>query len=68
VVEVKARFYLITLAIILVGLLVFVSSDTVISIADTSVPDNEVASSVGKASNSSASAGIVFTMTEAVDE
>jgi len=64
---VKRRFNLVTLAIILVGLLVFVSSDTVISIADTSVLDNEITSDASKASNSSASAGIVITMTVVVD-
>jgi len=60
---VKTRFYLVTLAIILVGLLVFVSSDAIISIADTSVSEDEVTSSGVKASNSSASVGNVITMT-----
>ena len=64
----KITRYLAIIAIILVGLLVFVSSDTVISIADTGVADNEVTSSVSKASNSSASAGIVITTTGIPDE
>jgi len=65
---VKRPLYLVTLAIIIVGLLVFVSSDTLISIADTTVPDNEVTSSVSKASNSSETAGIRITMTGVTDE
>ena len=56
---------LVTLAIILTGLVLFGLSDAVISIADTSTPDNEVTSSVSKASNSSASATITITWTAA---
>ena len=52
--------------VILVSLLGL--SDTHISIADTSIPDNEVTSSVSKASNSSASATIMMTMTGALNE
>jgi len=36
-------------------------TDSVTSIADTGIPDNDVASSVGEASNSSASATITIT-------
>ena len=64
----KTPCYLAIIAILLVGLLVFVSSDATISIADTSVPDNEVTSDVNEARNSSASASIKITMTGVLDE
>ena len=60
--EVKKPFLLITLAIILVGLVLLGLSDTDISVADSNIPNNEVASSVSKVSNSSASATIRITM------
>lgn len=66
--EVNRAFFLIILAIILVGAVLFGMSDTAISIADTNVPDDEVASSVSKASNSSASATITITMYAVTDE
>ena len=53
------------LAIILARIVLFGVGDTSLSIADTSVPENEVASS--EASNSSATAGIRTTMTGVVD-
>ena len=43
-------------------------SDTDISVADTGVPNDEVASSVSKANNSSASATITITMTGVINE
>ena len=52
---------LVTLAIILARIVLFGVGDTSLSIADTSVTDNEVASS--ESSNSSASAGIRTKMT-----
>lgn len=44
------------------GLILLRLSDTAISIADTGIPDNDVTSSMSKASNSSASATITITM------
>jgi hypothetical protein len=41
----KRPFYLVTPASLLAGLVLFGVSDTVISVADTSVPDNEVLTS-----------------------
>ena len=64
----KKPFLRATLAILLVGLILISLSDTVISIADTSIPDNEVTSRVSKASNSSASASITITMTGILNE
>ena len=55
-------------AILLAGLVLLGLSDTNIFVADTSVPNDEVASSVSKASNSSASATITITMTGMLDE
>jgi hypothetical protein len=48
--------------VLLAGLVLFRLSDTGVSIADTGVPNNEVTSSISKASNSSASATITITM------
>jgi len=59
--EVKTLVVIVIPAIILVGVLLFGLSDTIISIADTSIPDNEVANSINKANNSaSAIAAIVI--------
>ena len=55
-------FFLAIIVVLLAGVVLFGLSDAVISIADTSIPDNEVTSSVSKASNSSASATITITM------
>ncbi len=66
IVEVKRLILLIALVMILAGLSASAVSDTGSSIADTSIPDNEVASSVSKASNPSASATI--TMYAVADE
>jgi len=63
---VKRRVGIITIAILCAGLVLFGLSDTVLSIADTSVPGNEVASS--GANNASATATIVITMTGAFSE
>lgn len=57
------RSFLIILAILLTGLVLFGLSDTVNSLADIGAPDSEAISSVSKASNSSASATITITMT-----
>lgn len=53
----------VTLAILLIGLVLIGLRDTDISVADSSIHDNEVTSSVNKVSNSSASATIMITMT-----
>lgn len=50
--EVKRLVFFVTLAIIVAGLLLFVLRDTVISVADTSIPDNEVSSTVSNTDNS----------------
>jgi hypothetical protein len=60
--EVKKPPLLAALAILLAGLILFELSDTSISFADTSAPNNEATSSISKASNSSASATIMITM------
>jgi len=49
---VRRLFILVALAILLVGLVLPGLSDTDISVADTSIPDNEGISSVSKTSNS----------------
>ena len=64
----KRLVTVVTPAILLVVSVLFGLSDTDISIADTSVPDNEVISSISKASNSSASATITTTMYAVADE
>jgi len=55
---VKRLVFFVTLAIIVAGLLLFVLRDTVISVAGTSVTDNEVGSTVSNTDNSSATATI----------
>ena len=67
-VEMKRRVTVVILAILVAVLVLFGLNDTDIAIADTSIPDNEVASSVSKAGNSSASATIMTTMTVALNE
>lgn len=57
-----------TLAVLLVASILIGLNDRDVSVADTSVPNNDVASSVSKASNSSASATITITMTGILDE
>lgn len=51
----------------LAGSVLLSSSDTEISVADTSIPTSEAASTISKASNSSASATIAITMTGVFD-
>ena len=62
----KSLVTVVTIAILLVGLVLLGLSDTSISIAATSIPYNEVVSSVSKASNSSAT--ITITMTGVLNE
>jgi hypothetical protein len=57
-----------TLAVLLVTSIVIGLSNKDMSVADTIVPNDEVISSVSKASNSSASAIIMITMMEITNE
>jgi len=66
--EVHRLTVLVTLAIMLVVLLLLGLSDAGISAADTGIPNNEVTSSISKASNSSASTTITIMMTRGIDE
>ena len=61
----KRLVIVVTLAILIVGLALSGLNDTRIAVADTNIPDNEVASSIG---NSSASATITITMTGVLNE
>ena len=65
---VKRLVIVVAVAILIVGLALSGLSDTRIAIADTSMLDNEVVSSVSKASNSSATATITITMYAVADE
>lgn len=63
----KRPVTVVTIAVLLAGLILLGIGDTRISIADnTSVPDNEVASS--KANNASATATITITMPGILNE
>lgn len=62
----KRLVTVVTIATLLIGLVLSGLSDTAISIGDTSIPDNEAASSVS--SNFSATATITITMTGVLDE
>ena len=64
----KRLVTIVALAVLVVGLVLLGLSDTRTAIADTSIPDNEVTSSISKAGNSSASATIVITMYDVADE
>ena len=64
----RRLFFLTNLAIVLAGLVLFGLSDATISIADTSVPNNELNGSVSEASNASASATITITLTGIADQ
>lgn len=64
----KRLVTIVALATLIVGLALSGLNDTAISIAATDVPNDEVASSVSKVSNSSASATITITMYAVADE
>ena len=64
----KRLVSIVTTAILLIGSVLSGLSNTAISVAATSVPDNQVTSSVGEAGNSSARATIMITMYAAADE
>ena len=64
----KRLVTVVTPAILLVGSVLLGLSDTVISIADTSIPNNEITTSQTQASNSTASATITITMTGILNE
>jgi len=57
---VKRPFFVVIL--ILIGIFLSGLSDTVISVEDIASPNNEVAGTISKAGNSSASATITITM------
>jgi len=63
---VKRLVTIFTIAILLVGLVLLGLSDTAISSDDTASPNNEVATTISRANNSSASATI--TMYAVADE
>ena len=64
----KRLVTVVTGAILLIGLVLLGSNDRDISVADTSIPDNEVTTGQTKASDSSAIAMIVIAMTGALNE
>ena len=61
----KRPFFVVILAILLAGLVLFGRSGAAISFADTGTPNNEITSNT---SNSSASATIMIAWTTASDE
>jgi hypothetical protein len=63
---VKRIVIVVTLTILLVGSVLLGLNDTDISVADASIPDNEVNSSISN--NSSATATITITMTGILNE
>jgi hypothetical protein len=67
-VEVKRLSFVVILAILLTGLILFRLSDTTISVANTGAQNNEVISTMSEASNSSATATITITMYAVTDE
>jgi hypothetical protein len=60
---VKRLVTIVTLVILLVGLILPDLTDLNISVADTSIPNNEVASTLSKTINSSASGVIMIACT-----
>ena len=58
----KTLVTIVAIAILLIGLVLLGLSDTRISIADTTVPNNALASRISEASNSSARATITIMM------
>jgi hypothetical protein len=65
---VKRMLSVITLTILLVGLILFGLTNLNISVADTSIPNNEVASTLSKTINYSASGVIMIAWTTASGE
>ena len=61
-------FFLTIPAILLVGLVLLGLSDMGISVANTGSPNNEVTTTMSKASNFSSSASIMITMTGVLNE
>lgn len=64
----KKLFFIVILAILLTGIILFQLSDTTISVANTDSQDNQVTNIITGASNSSASATITITMTGVLNE
>jgi hypothetical protein len=62
-VDVKRLFFMVILAVLVTGLVLFGLSDNAISAANTGTQYHEVIGAVSEASNSSASASITITMT-----
>jgi hypothetical protein len=65
---VRKPFVLAILAIVLAALILFGVSDVAISVADTGTFNKKVTDSMSKASNFSASAAIMITMTGIADD
>ena len=63
----KRPFFLIIFVVLFVGILLSGLSDNAVSVEDMGSPNNEVASTISKASNSSASATIAITMYSVAD-
>ena len=64
----KRLFFVVILAVMLIGLPLLGLSDSVISSDDIANADNEATSSVNKTSDSSASTTITITMTGIINE
>lgn len=59
----KRLFVLTALLLVLAGLLLSGIPDPIASVIDTSIPNDEITSSISKGSNSRATATIIITMT-----
>ena len=64
----RRLFVLATFVILLLVSVLFGLSDTAISVADTGSTNNEVTTTISKASNSSSSTSITITMYAVADE
>ena len=64
----RTQFFLVILAIILVGALLLGLSDTVISIPSAGISVKGITSNVNEANNASANAAITITMYAVADE
>jgi hypothetical protein len=67
-VEVKKPFFIVILAILLTGIILFQLSDTTISVANTGAQNIQVSNIMSGAGNFSASATITITMTGILNE
>ena len=64
----KRPVFLIIFAVLMLVSVLLGLNDTRISVADTGSPNNEVTTTISKASNSSSSASITITMTGILNE